>query len=185
MNDVDRLRAERDRLRAELELWKGAAVRCPDTGVFSRRFLDTWLERELFRTLRYERPLSAALAAVDRMGNLNIRHGRQAGDRALAVVGELLERTCRRSDFVARFDGDTFAIVLPETVLFSAREVAAMLCAQVCQHDWSTVLESEDASVTISVGVAQAGTAVESLWRSAGRNLDLARAAGRNRVHAG
>ena len=182
--EVAALRGERDRLREEVIRWKRVAVRCPQTGVFSRRFLDEWLERELFRTVRYERELVVALAAVDRMGNINIRHGNEAGDRVLAKVGELIERTCRRSDVVARFEGDTFALVFPETVLFSGREVGVMLCAQVGGFDWSELLGESAAPVTVSVGMVQGGTSAESLWRLAGRNLDHARGGGRNRVHA-
>lgn len=182
--DVEALRAERDRLRAEIVRWKRVSVRCPLTGVFSRRFLDEWLERELFRTVRYERPLVAALVSVDRMANVNIRHGEAVGDQVLSKVGELLERTCRRSDLVARFDGDTFALVFPETVLFSAREVGVMLCAQIAGYAWAELLGDTASAVTVSIGMTQSGTSPETLWRCASRNLDHARGGGRNRVHA-
>ena len=158
----------------------------PVAGVLSRRFFDLWIAKELVRCQRYGRPLSLGFAAVDRMSRWNERRGREAGDRILRTVGELLERTCRASDVVARYDGDTFAVVLPETDLFSAREVAAMLCLQVARHDWDSALDGDE-PVTVSVGVVAVDPAqnLSATVEKALRHLERARTTGRNRVYAG
>lgn len=179
-------REERRELQAALEQARRDAVVDPVSGILSRRFLDAWLTRELVRAQRYGRPLTLGLAAVDRMSRWNAQRGPEVGDRILNRVGELLERTCRVSDIVARYDGDTFALVLPETELFSARDVGAMLCLQVARHDWGAELSSDE-PVTVSIGLVSVDptSPIADAFARAQRQLERARTTGRNRVFAG
>jgi len=158
----------------------------PVTGTLSREFLDVWLERERVRAHRHQRRWTLALAAVDHMSRWNGRKGETAGDQILLNVAGLLERTVRTSDIVARYEGDTFALVFPETEVFPAREVGAMLCLQIARHDWSG-LHGFDEPVTISMGMVSVDSAqrMDETIARAVRNLERARTTGRNRVFAG
>jgi len=156
------------------------------TGVFSNAFLDEWLEREILRARRYRRKTAIALVAVDRMARWNQLCGRCTGDRILTRVADLIGVQIRLSDIVARVSGDTFAVVLPETNIFFAHDVAEKVRRRVADADWAVEMGTPE-SVTVSVGV----TAIdpnrpvgESLARVA-RHLDRARTTGRNRVYAG
>lgn len=179
-------REERRELKAELEKARRDAVMDPVTGTLSRRFFDAWLVREQVRSQRYGRPLALGFAAIDHMARWNSVRGVESGDRVLHTVGELLERSCRASDIVARFEGDTFAVAFPETELFSAREVAAMLCLQVARFDWGEAFSSDE-PVTLSIGLVAVESAkpLGEAFSLAARHLDRARSTGRNRVFAG
>jgi len=158
----------------------------PVTGTLSRDFLDIWLERERVRAHRHQRKWTLALAAVDNMSRWNSRKGPEMGDQILLTVAGLLERTVRTSDIVARYESDTFALVFPETEVFPAREVGAMLCLQVARHDWHG-LHGLDEPVTVSMGMVavDSGQAIEETLSRAMRYLERARTTGRNRVFAG
>jgi diguanylate cyclase (GGDEF)-like protein len=156
------------------------------TGTFSSAFLDAWLEREILRARRYRRKTAIALVAVDRMARWNQLCGRPTGDQILARVADLVGVQIRLSDIVARISGDTFAVVLPETNIFFAHDVAEKVRQRVANADWTSELGTPE-SVTVSIGVTAIDPSRpmgESLAR-ASRHLDRARTTGRNRVFAG
>lgn len=79
------------------------------TGVGNRRHWETSLRQEVDRALRSRMPLSVLMVDVDNLKLLNDAHGHGCGDRALALVAEVLRDTCRSRDVAARFGGDEFA----------------------------------------------------------------------------
>jgi diguanylate cyclase (GGDEF)-like protein len=85
------------------------------TGVASLDALDRRLRDEFERARRYNLRFSLVLIDVDRLRDINGRLGQDAGDRVLAELGALLQREIRAPDFVARYGGDEFALILPET----------------------------------------------------------------------
>jgi diguanylate cyclase (GGDEF)-like protein len=103
----------------------------PLTGVHNRRFLEEFLNREIARCRRSHHPLSVLLLDLDGFKAYNDEHGHLAGDRVLAAVASSLRKAVRATDVVARYGGDEFVVVLPNTLGEAARRVARELCRAV------------------------------------------------------
>jgi diguanylate cyclase (GGDEF)-like protein len=150
----------------------------PKTGLYNMRHFTSVVSQELERARRFERPLALLMVDVDHLRDVNTAHGHVAGDRALKSVAASLIRATREYDVAARFGGDEFCVLLPETELEGALVVAERIR--------SMVEESKVAPrVTVSVGVAahRGGTATpEELLALADRAAYRAKFSGRNTV---
>ena len=104
------------------------------TGVATLDALDRRLKDEFERGRRYRLRFSLVLIDVDRLRELNEKFGNPTGDRLLAELGHLLQRELRAPDFVARYGGDEFVLVLPETDARGARNFVQRLRALVDRH---------------------------------------------------
>jgi diguanylate cyclase (GGDEF)-like protein len=104
------------------------------TGCASLDALDRRLRDEYERARRYRLRFCLVVLDVDHFRTLNDRLGAQAGDRILADLGQILQRELRSPDFVARYGGDEFALVLPETDARGARNFVERLSAVVTKH---------------------------------------------------
>lgn len=143
------------------------------TGLANHRFLMERLGEECARARRLGSGLSLLMADVDHFKRYNDTHGHQAGDEALVSVAALLRRQIRRTDFVGRFGGEEFVVLLPETPVPEAQGIAEELRRR-CERSLP---------VTLSIGVAE-GHDPETLLAAADGALYGAKAAGRNRVGA-
>ncbi|MGC9530619.1 MAG: sensor domain-containing diguanylate cyclase [Candidatus Bipolaricaulaceae bacterium] len=103
-----------DRIRTE-ELLKERAIRDPLTGLFNRYYFEETVVTELHRSQRYKRPFTIMLVDVAGFKRVNDRLGHHEGDRVLQQVAQLIRAPVRQSDWVVRYGGDEFLIVLPET----------------------------------------------------------------------
>jgi diguanylate cyclase (GGDEF)-like protein len=110
------------RVELEAEL-REQAIRDPLTGLYNRRFLDEVLRRELARAARYGHALSLILIDIDNFKELNDRYGHLVGDEALKRVAKALRENIRRVDYIFRWGGDEFCVILPETNGPGAKEV--------------------------------------------------------------
>ena len=155
----------------------------PLTGVPNRRHLERILADEAKRAGRFERPFSVLMIDVDRFKQVNDTHGHAVGDRVLVEVAERIRGFLRTDlDTVARFGGEEFTVILPETGGEGAAVVAEKLRAAVAATPFRDGFQ-----VTVSVGVAtrpEDGAAPEELLRAADAALYEAKRSGRDRVVA-
>ncbi len=140
------------------------------TGCASLDGLDRRLRDEYERARRYRLRFCFAVLDVDHFRTLNERLGAQAGDRILADLGQLLQRELRSPDFVARYGGDEFALVLPETDARGARNFVQRLGAAVAKHGFPDMGGDRP---TFSAGIvlvpASRGPAARRPLRAGGR----------------
>jgi diguanylate cyclase (GGDEF)-like protein len=151
----------------------------PKTGLYNMRHFTAVVSQELERAKRFERPLAVLMVDVDHLRAVNTAHGHLAGDRALKNVAEALGRATREYDIAARFGGDEFCVLLPETDLAGALVVADRIRA--------FVEMAADPQITVSVGVAAregADQTPEDLIGLADRAAYRAKFSGRNSVAA-
>jgi diguanylate cyclase (GGDEF)-like protein len=150
------------------------------TGVKTRRFFWEALSTEWKRASRSGRPFSVVLIDLDKFKEVNDTHGHLEGDLVLARVGRLLELKCRQSNIVARYGGDEFVILMPETSAEQAQILSERLRLWVASDPMLA-----DHQVTGSFGVGTYpvhGTTVEDLIRVADAGLYVSKRAGGNRV---
>jgi diguanylate cyclase (GGDEF)-like protein len=152
------------------------------TGLFNRRYADSWVSRHL--ELQRNPALTVALADIDFFKQINDRHSHATGDEVLRRVAGILQLRCRSTDIVARYGGEEFLLCFPRTELREALALCEQLRADVAGADWSDLQLA--GSVTLSFGLAtrRADSTLESLLRLADERLYAAKNAGRNRVVA-
>ena len=153
------------------------------TGIYNRRFIEECIAKEYGRVQRYGGTMSLAIIDLDHFKNINDSHGHLAGDEVLRAASKVLGEGLRQTDFLGRYGGEEFAVVLPSTDLDGAAVLAERLRARLA----STVIKHNDISVpvTASVGIAewQAGMQrYEELIKAADQALYLAKEEGRNCV---
>lgn len=157
---------------------------CEDqlTGALNRRGLDDGFEREASRADRHGLPLCMALLDVDNFKQLNDKYGHQAGDDALVYLTQVIKDTVRPDDFVARFGGEEFLILMPDTALDEAIAVVVRLQRALTRQLF--LHANERMLITFSAGVAQraAKESKETLIGRADKALYAAKRAGKNRV---
>jgi len=151
------------------------------TGLPNNRAVQDTVKRMVAQASRSVSPLSAALLDLDHFKRINDAYGHSRGDEVLAAVAATLRSSIRESDFVGRYGGEEFLILLPDTGKEQAHIVAEKVRAAVA----ATTLSKIEQPVTASLGVAtvpdDAGDA-DSLIRAADRALYAAKGNGRNRV---
>jgi diguanylate cyclase (GGDEF)-like protein len=150
------------------------------TGIKTRRFFWEALSSEWKRASRSGRPFSVVLIDLDKFKEVNDSLGHLEGDLVLARVGRLLEQKCRQSNVVARYGGDEFIILMPETGIEQAQALAERLRVWV-----ATDPTLEEHHITGSFGVASFpvhGFSIEDLIRVADAGMYVAKKAGGNQV---
>jgi len=154
------------------------------TGCLSRRYLMERLENELERAARYNRLLGLVMFDIDDFKNLNDTHGHITGDAALRSIGEVLQRSLRTADFVGRYGGDEFLLVLPETSVHGTYQLAERIRNGVSIREFD--LRGGKVNLAVSGGVVGFPevnvVTLEDLIDRADKALYRAKAAGRNKV---
>lgn len=152
------------------------------TGLPNRRAAEGTLERMAAFAGRSLCPLAAVMIDIDHFKSLNDRHGHEAGDKALALVAQIIRSTIRDSDFASRFGGEEFLVLLPDTDRATSLLVAEKLRVEI-EHAELDGVAAISASLGVSAMPADTTTA-DGLLRNADRALYAAKESGRNRVHS-
>jgi len=152
------------------------------TNLPNRRRLETDLDAEIARSVRYQRPLAFIMLDVDHFKRFNDTHGHQLGDEILAEFGHSLADALRESDTAYRYGGEEFCVLLRETDETAAAAAAERLRARIADR---FAASNGSGAVTASLGVAALpddATDAASLIAAADRALYAAKSAGRNCV---
>lgn len=154
------------------------------TGIHNRRWLDDTLHRMVARAREHGGSLCVALIDIDHFKQFNDTYGHDAGDFVLAAVAGSLAANLRPTDLVARFGGEEFVIIFPETPLAAAASVSDRLRQAVSEREFVMPGGRALPRVTISIGVAQLASdqTVPSILKAADTAMYRAKRSGRNRV---
>lgn len=157
----------------------------PKTGIFNARHFQQRYSEEFARARRFERPLSVIMVDLDYLRTINNTYGHVAGDAVIAGIGKLIRQTAREYDIAARFGGEEFAIVLPETEQLSALTMAERIRLAVADARFETPTQAEPLLATVSLGIATFpydGATPEELLHNADVALYHAKLLNRNRT---
>ena len=171
-----------ERLRVELEFM---ATRDPMTGAFNRRAFFSRAEVEWARTMRSRRPLAVITSDIDFFKKVNDTHGHHIGDLVIKDYAQRSAQMLRVPDILARFGGEEFVILLPDTGMTEAKKVAERIRREI-ETQRSKTLPSYTVSLGVAVAQGDVGQAsdIEALLAEADAALYRAKHGGRNRVEA-
>ena len=157
----------------------------PKTGLYNARYFATTLAAEIARAARFERPMSLIMADLDLLRDINNSYGHLAGDAVLQGIAEIFRAQLRHYDVPARFGGEEFSILLPETPPEQALEIAERIRRAVADKEFEVETAAEPIRATVSIGVAafpKDGSDANELIHQADLAVYRAKLQGRNRV---
>jgi diguanylate cyclase (GGDEF)-like protein len=153
------------------------------TGHWNRRALDEVLRQQVERRAATGRPFSILMLDIDFFKSINDEFGHMVGDDVLRAFAEKLREFLRAGDFCARFGGEEFVVVLPETSLATAMEVGERIRKGMSQ---APLLDKPSVQATVSIGVAtmEREQRIDELFAAADAAVYLAKNEGRNQVRS-
>jgi diguanylate cyclase (GGDEF)-like protein len=152
------------------------------TGLVNHRTFFEILERELRRCQRYGGQLSIIMADIDNLKPINDKFGHRAGDMVIKRVSRKIVSCIRNIDTTARYGGDEFAVILPNTSLSEALVAAERMVSEVCDSPIIWEREKIQASISIGLGQYDSETSPEEVTRRSDEALYAAKQAGKNTV---
>ena len=155
------------------------------TELYNHRFFMNQLSKEMERSRRYQNPLTLLMIDIDHFKHYNDTNGHVAGDTILKSVASIFRNTVRRSDFVTRYGGEEFAILLPETPLQNAKLVAEKIRNSIEKEEFENQKNQPNGNLTISIGVSEQTKDLltpDDFVHSADLALYQAKETGRNKV---
>lgn len=158
----------------------------PLTGVANRRYLERFVGSEWLREARKQLPIAAIMIDIDRFKDYNDHYGHAQGDECLRQVTRTLKDALHRpADTLVRYGGEEFIVLLPESDLAAARDIAERLRQAVASHPMFHLASPRASQITISLGVAAMNAhegEFDDLLAEADKALYRAKEKGRNRV---
>ena len=164
---------------------KEMAIKDDLTGVYNRRLFNDRLHEEMKRAMRYKRPISLLMLDIDGFKEVNDDFGHMVGDVVLEKFAQLLKASCREVDVVARYGGDEFSIILPETDDRGAMLIAERISKKVEKQVFLKKDEGKTITLTISIGVSTCTRVLdetEDILHFADKALSMAKKEGKNNV---
>jgi diguanylate cyclase len=182
--NLDDSRRQIDELRATLAETQELNVRDSLTQVYTRRYFDTTLEREVRDAAANEGELSLIMADIDHFKKINDTHGHPIGDEVLKNFARTMTSHVEEKDTVARYGGEEFAIILPATGAAQARLLAERIRSEFETKKWAIKGGRPIGRITASFGVARLrpGEGSAGLIQRADAKLYVSKSGGRNRV---
>jgi diguanylate cyclase (GGDEF)-like protein/PAS domain S-box-containing protein len=172
-----------ERFRAEQLLLK-LATTDPLTELYNRRHYFELAEREVERSRRYGHPLACIMFDIDYFKRINDSYGHLFGDRVLKEMVRCCRKNIRKVDIFARYGGDEFVILLPETGLNRSKQLAVRLCSDFQNNPLK--IDEREISISLSLGLASMqgneNLALDTLLNRADEALYGAKKKGRNQV---
>jgi two-component system cell cycle response regulator len=187
MQGLVRRKRAGDRQRAQVQDSLRLALIDPLTGLYNRRYANPQLAAIAARAAASGQEFAVMVVDLDRFKQVNDQHGHAAGDQVLVEVSRRLTANLRAGDLLARIGGEEFLVVLPDTGMARARQVAQRLCDAV-EERAVRLASGTGLPVTVSIGVAVSGgvpghpVAVEALVEEADLALLDSKGSGRNQV---
>lgn len=181
--NMNKLRTEVEKAHKKAKLLEEELLKDPLTGAYNRRAYEKNMENELQRYIRYKRPFSALLFDVDHFKQINDNYGHAIGDKCLKEIIIRAGRVLRDNDILARFGGEEFIALLPETEMDGARGVAEKLRKSVENIEF--VHKEDIIKITVSIGVTQVNDEdfdVRKLFDRMDMAMYEAKNSGRNKV---
>ncbi|OUR73487.1 hypothetical protein A9Q78_03600 [Methylophaga sp. 41_12_T18] len=168
-------------LRQAADKSRNLALKDALTGIWNRQALNEVLEKEFSRWQRYQKPLSIVIWDVDYFKRVNDNYGHAAGDKVLKTIAGIFQKATRDADFIARFGGEEFMGVFPETRLEDALILANKIREKVEKSKFH--YEDKRVFITASAGLAtfRPGDSVDDVFKRADTALYQAKEGGRNR----
>ncbi|MFC1670261.1 diguanylate cyclase [Spirochaetota bacterium] len=161
------------------------AITDPMTGVYNRRYLDDSID-DFFKTAKKKNePLSVVMIDLDYFRQINDNYGHDIGDKAIIEIVGVLKNNTREKDIIARYGGDEFTILLPETSHNDGRQVAQNICKKVANLDMLKDFDGPVKNLSLSMGMAsfpKNAKSLKTLRAKADKALYNAKENGRNQV---
>jgi two-component system cell cycle response regulator len=179
----DELKKKNTQLEDMLTRVESLAIMDPLTGLFNRRRFETIMGNEFKRAARYQSPMSCMLIDIDHFKIVNDTFGHQTGDMVLKEVSSLIQNTLREVDTPARWGGEEFIVLSPNTTRENARKAASRILKAVSDHTYAGIGAHR---ITVSIGLAGLPdpeiTTQEKLIHAADLAMYEAKKKGRNRI---
>ncbi len=157
------------------------------TGLFNHKYFMEHITKELDRANRFDRPLSIMMLDLDLLRNINNTYGHLAGDEVLIGISRILKQSVREYDVVARFGGEEFAIMLPETSIQQSLERAEIIRRAIESSEFAIATSVTPIKATISLGLAERESftqTVQEIIHNADTALYHSKLNGRNKSSA-
>jgi diguanylate cyclase (GGDEF)-like protein len=174
---------EKNRLLEEvLEQLETLSVTDPLTEIYNRRYFWNVLEKEFAKSVRFETPIACLLIDVDHFKSINDEYGHSVGDYVLKEIAKIIKNCLRKVDTAARWGGEEFIVLLPETDKEHALNAASRILSEISGYAFKGIRQK----ITVSIGIASIpGPAIdtpEKFIEISDSALYTAKANGRNRI---
>jgi diguanylate cyclase len=179
-NRIHEMEKQSEQLQQDVEKHRELALKDALTGMWNRQALNEELEKEFARWQRYQTPFSLVVWDIDFFKKVNDKYGHAAGDKVLKTFANTFMKATRDTDFVARFGGEEFVGIFPETKLNDALTLANKIREKVANSKFH--YQGEPVPITASAGIAAINEddTIDSLLQRADKMLYTAKSKGRN-----